>query len=79
VSKRLEKPSVARHLLIFEEDWNFLRKNYQNLGINRAIRSIVHAHVKALRAKKIDEVDQALPGEVIMDEQIIELIGGVKE
>jgi hypothetical protein len=75
MSARIEKPSVARHLQIFEEDWEFLDINFglrsaHPIGISKAIRNIVHSRVKALRAKQIASIDEASPSEARNDTEI---------
>ena len=80
MSARIEKPAVARHLQIFEEDWLFLDANFglrsaHPIGVNKAIRNIVHSRVKALRAKQIGAIDEASPSERANDAAIAARIG----
>ncbi len=68
MSKRHILPASRRHLEIYDEDWDFLVENFGRhtagaLGPGPAIRNIVHAKVKALRAKQISRLDELAPGE----------------
>ena len=48
-------PQRPRHILVFDEDWDYLRDNYgphsaHPCGISPAIRQIIHGYVRRLRA-----------------------------
>lgn len=58
MSKRAERPQSRRHILVFDEDWEYLDKLYgpqglKRIGVGPAIRQIIHAKVKALKAREI--------------------------
>ena len=60
--KRAERPQRPRHILIFDEDWDFLTTHYgpasQNrMGVSPAIRQMVHAYCTKLRARMIQSAD----------------------
>ncbi len=67
MSKRINLPAIRRHVEIYEEDWLFLEQNFGKhtsnpVGVGPAIRQIVHAKVKGLRAAfeaKLDSQTQA--------------------
>ena len=62
MSRKSELPQKPRHILIFDEDWDFLEQNYGSaspgrFGIGPAIRQIVHAKVLQLRQQIIAKRD----------------------
>jgi hypothetical protein len=66
VSRKIERPAVARHIHIFEEDWDFLeqyfgRRSANPIGPSKAIRNIVHKHIGAIRAKQLAAIDEMSP------------------
>ena len=70
--RKLELPTVTRHILIYQEDWDFLTKNFgQTIGPGHAIRKIVHHRVQALRAKEIERLDQTPRAQSAIDSKII--------
>ena len=77
MSKRLDLPTVDRHLLLYKEDWDWLKTKFgAAIGVNQAIRDIVHARVRALRAKAIARLDDpATPAGQDVEDQIIEMLG----
>lgn len=63
MSRKTENPSSRRHILVYNEDWEFLEKAYGNasesrLGVGPAIRNIIHAYVNSLKAKVQRRVDK---------------------
>ena len=63
MTKRIERPTEARHIQIYTEDWNFLNDNFgkgseKPLGAGKAIRLIVHKYCNAVRAQQIRGVDE---------------------
>ncbi len=64
MSKKSTRPQSRHHILIYDEDWEFLSQNYgpgshnAALGISGAIRGIVHQRVQGMRAKMAGEVDK---------------------
>lgn len=59
MTKKDELPSKTRHLRIYDEDWEFLELHYgKTLGVSKAIRSIVHARVVAMRDKVAQKMDE---------------------
>ena len=78
--KRLAEPVKARHIEIYESDWDFLEANFGNgsisrVGIGPTIREIVHQKVKWLRAKQIGRLDELGPGEAKVNELIAQQLG----
>ena len=63
MSKKAELPQTRRHVLVFDEDWNFLLETYgaqgqKPIGVGAAIRRIVHAKVLALRDRQNRAIDE---------------------
>jgi hypothetical protein len=59
-------PQRPRHILVYDEDWDFLRDAYgpgsaKPVGISPAIRTIIHAFCQRLRQREADLVEGALP------------------
>ncbi len=62
MTKRIERNATARHIQIFEDDWEFLNNNFgrgteKPLGAGKAIRLIVHKYCNAVRANQIKGID----------------------
>lgn len=63
MSKKAALPYSRHHILIYDEDWEFLEKAYgkgsanEALGISGAIRAIVHQKVLGLKAKINQQLD----------------------
>lgn len=62
MSKQSPLPQSRHHVLIFDEDWNWLDDNYgpnspSRMGVGVAIRKIVHYHVKQIRQKAQEAAD----------------------
>jgi hypothetical protein len=63
VSRKAELPQSSRHILIFDEDWEFLDRYYgrlssSRLGVSVAIRKIVHRKVSELKAQMLAREDR---------------------
>lgn len=63
--RKTERPASRRHVLIADDDWEFLMYMYgpgglKPIGISRAIRTIIGAKVRQLRAaaQAIDDASQ---------------------
>lgn len=58
MSKRSEKPQTPRHILVYDEDWEYLKAAYDRntgakpLGTSVAIRAIIHSFVRRLKANE---------------------------
>lgn len=55
MTKRSILPQHPRHILIYDEDWEFLQAAYgphseKKLGVSVAVRTIIHSYIKRLRA-----------------------------
>lgn len=58
-------PQQRHHVIIFDEDWLWLVHNYgpqaidpkKRIGVSCAIRELIHARVKELRAKQVAALD----------------------
>lgn len=64
MSKRAERPQSPRHILVFDEDWEFLEQTFgktgvRPIGVSVAIRKIIHQKVGEIRAELIRRVDAA--------------------
>lgn len=62
MSKRAEIPQSRHHVLVFDEDWEWLEANYgrgspSRIGPGVAVRKLVHAHIRLLRQKVQDLAD----------------------
>lgn len=58
--RKSDLPKSRHHVMLFDEDWDFLEQNYgpnsqSGIGVSAAIAAIVHAKVRALRAKAAAE------------------------
>lgn len=71
MSRREAQPIVRKHLLIYQDDWDFLSEHFgDTTGISKAVRTIVHSWVGNLRARaeqtaspiQLDEVPDEQPG-----------------
>lgn len=65
MSKRSTIPQSRHHVSIFDEDWDWLQRAFgpgsqSELGVGRAIRTVVHSYVKRLRLQEQEAVDKAL-------------------
>lgn len=63
MSRKNALPSTPRHVAIYDEDWEFLLREYgpgskSNFGVSNAIRAIVHAKIQQLKAKANEEYDR---------------------
>ena len=63
MSKRAEMPQTRRHVLIFDEDWDWLESNYgryssSRIGTGVAVRKILHSHIRALKQQVQDNLDR---------------------
>lgn len=61
--KRSSLPQSRRHIMVYDEDWEWLDRYYgkesdARIGTGAAIREIVHSRIKALKQKAIDLRDQ---------------------
>ena len=60
--KRSTLPKSRRHILIYDEDWDFITRYYgrgsaANLTISNVIRSIIHRQVHHLRSLQQNAID----------------------
>lgn len=57
-------PTSRHHIMLFDEDWDWLEAEYgpgghkSEVGISRAIRTIIHARVQGMKAKINGEIDK---------------------
>lgn len=63
--KKSELPKIRIHLMIYEEDYQFLKDNYDRdtgsaapIGISDAAARIIHSKVMELRAKAAERYEQ---------------------
>lgn len=63
MSRKALLPQRARHVLIYDEDWDWLQQVYgrqggaKPIGTSVAIRTILHAYVKRARATEVEVLD----------------------
>ena len=60
--KKISFPSSTRHLLLYDEDWEYLESRFgprgvKPVGVSTVIRAILHQKVMALRAAEIASRD----------------------
>ena len=63
MTKRSLLPQHPRHILIYDEDWEFLQAEYGpdgavHIGVSSAIRTIIHSYVTRLKAKANEAFDR---------------------
>ena len=56
MSRKADRPQRSRHILVYDEDWEFLHQMYGQgsrgqIGVGPAIRQMIHAWCKLVRAK----------------------------
>lgn len=56
MSKKSIRPQSRRHILIYDEDWDWLMQHFgagslHPIGVGPAIRAIIHKHVRDLQAR----------------------------
>jgi len=56
-------PSHRRHLIIYDEDWEWLEATFQSIGHTPGVlvREIIHNHVKKARASYTKALDATMP------------------
>ena len=59
----IEAPSTRRHLMIRDDDWEFLNMAYgpgsrSKMGISNALRELIHTSVMRMRARVEARLDQ---------------------
>ena len=63
MAKKALLPQSRRHILVYDEDWEFLEAEYgtdsaSKIGVSAAVRTIIHGYVVRLRAKATAEYDR---------------------
>lgn len=64
MSRRNTRPVSKHHVLIYDEDWDYLTRRYgpgspqSGVGISGAIRAMVHQRVLGLKAIEQGTIDQ---------------------
>lgn len=63
MSKRSAKPQRARHVVLLDEDWDYLTKLYgpqssTPVGVSEMIRTLVHRACERLREAEEGKVEQ---------------------
>jgi hypothetical protein len=69
MSKRSPLPQDRHHVMVYDEDWEYLQRHYgpasaNKIGVGPAIKEVIHAYVKNLKAKAqraIDSGAEAVP------------------
>jgi hypothetical protein len=72
MSKRSQLPQSRHHVMIFDEDWQWLdlafgKYSRSRLGPGVAIRQIVHRHVRQLRQVEDQRVQAQTQEEELVD------------
>ncbi len=63
MSKKSTLPQSRHHILVYDEDWEWLERHYgpgsanAQVGISGAIRAVVHQRVLGMRAKANKIID----------------------
>lgn len=66
MSRKSPRPQSSRHVMIYDEDWEYLEALYGRasgpnaIGTGTAIKQLVHGWVKRLQAQATKEVDRKL-------------------
>jgi hypothetical protein len=68
LSKKTTLPQSRHHILVFDEDWDFLVQNYgpgsaNGLGVSTVIRALIHQRVSGLKAKANEAFDKIRSGQ----------------
>lgn len=63
MTRKSDNPSSRRHILVFDDDWEFLERSFgpsseSRLGVGPAIRQIIHIYVGNLRNNVQAKVDK---------------------
>lgn len=63
MSKKSRLPQSPRHIMIFDEDWEFLMGAFgpyseRRLGVSRALQEHIHIWIKRMRAREIGIMDE---------------------
>ena len=61
--KKMPLSSSTRHLVLYDEDWEYLESRFgprgvRPVGVSTVIRAILHQKVMALRAAEIEAHDR---------------------
>lgn len=76
MSKKALLPQTRRHILVYDEDWEYLLKNFGpgshgfGLGVSGAIRQIVHQRVQGLKARENGELDKLATQSANQDKEL---------
>lgn len=63
MSKKAERPQSRHHIMIWDEDWEYLSRRFgrggehESLGISGAIRHLIHAKVQGYKLLEAQAVD----------------------
>lgn len=63
MSKKAALPQSRRHVMIYDEDWEFLQQEFgqgskSEIGVGVAIKTIVHAKVQDMKARANEAFDK---------------------
>lgn len=67
MSRKARLPQSPHHVMIYDEDWEFLRATlgpgglHKELGIGEFVRELVHRRVAELRQRMTNAVDSLAP------------------
>jgi hypothetical protein len=59
MSKKSPLPQSRRHVMLYDEDWDWLQAEFgQKIGVGAAIKVIVHRKVQDMKAKANEAFDR---------------------
>lgn len=64
MSKKSDRPQHPRHVMIYDEDWDYIERNYGRqsgtsaIGSSAVVRALVHKWVQGQRARAQQALDQ---------------------
>lgn len=64
MTRQSDRPQTARHILIYDEDWDMLkhlfdsRTGVKQVGVSAVVKSIIHQYCGRFRQKYHNELDQ---------------------
>lgn len=62
--RRSDRPVTSRHIMVYDEDWEYLDALYGRgngpgaVGTGVAIRKLIHKWVKGMKAKALQEEEE---------------------
>jgi hypothetical protein len=75
MSKKALLPQSRRHVMIYDEDWDWLERHYgqgsphEKIGISGAVKTLVHKFVSKSRDNLLQRLDQTGQTTAAQEEQ----------